>query len=87
MQWLRPKVAYKGVPIQGSDGPPTTFQFREYSMLDNPRTPASVRDTAVVVNTQGAAFPPGTVKPRDGQMVDIGMGLKQKVRLLGQVDF
>ncbi|MEW5304497.1 MAG: hypothetical protein WDW36_007107 [Sanguina aurantia] len=84
-QWLRPKVAYKGVPIQGASGPPTTFQFREYSMLDNPRTPAAVRDTAVVVHTQGAAAPPGTVKPRDGQVVEIGMGLQQTalVKALG----
>ncbi|GIL65415.1 hypothetical protein Vafri_19165 [Volvox africanus] len=52
-QVFRPKVLYNYPPLATKDGP-QNFTFREYSLLDNPRTPASVKNGQVLVIPEGA---------------------------------
>eukprot|EP00198_Chlamydomonas_reinhardtii_P011930 XP_001701267.1 predicted protein [Chlamydomonas reinhardtii] len=53
-QVFRPKVLYNYPPLNTSQGP-QNFTFREYSMLDNPRTPAAVKTGQVLVVPEGEA--------------------------------
>ncbi|KAG2422501.1 hypothetical protein HXX76_015970 [Chlamydomonas incerta] len=53
-QVFRPKVLYNYPPLNTSRGP-QNFTFREYSMLDNPRTPAVVKSGQVLVVPEGEA--------------------------------
>ncbi|KAG2433971.1 hypothetical protein HYH02_012433 [Chlamydomonas schloesseri] len=53
-QVFRPKVLYNYPPLNTSRGP-QNFTFREYSMLDNSRTPAAVRNGQVLVVPEGEA--------------------------------
>ncbi|KXZ42178.1 hypothetical protein GPECTOR_190g297 [Gonium pectorale] len=52
-QVFRPKVLYNYPPIQYQGGL-MNFTFREYSFLDNPRTPESVKKGQVLVVPEGA---------------------------------
>ncbi|GLC65037.1 hypothetical protein PLESTF_000239600 [Pleodorina starrii] len=52
-QIFRPKVLYNYPPLATKNGP-QNFTFREYSLLDNPRTPPSVRNGQVLVVPEGA---------------------------------
>ncbi|GIL87771.1 hypothetical protein Vretimale_13060 [Volvox reticuliferus] len=52
-QIFRPKVLYNYPPLATKDGP-QNFTFREYSLLDNPRTPDSVKKGQVLVVPEGA---------------------------------
>ncbi|KAG2487324.1 hypothetical protein HYH03_014041 [Edaphochlamys debaryana] len=55
-QVFRPKVLYNWPPLDTRNGP-QNLTFREYSLLDNPRTPATVKNGQVLVVPEG--FPVG----------------------------
>ncbi|GFR46128.1 hypothetical protein Agub_g7646 [Astrephomene gubernaculifera] len=73
-QVFRPKVLYNYPPLQTRNGL-QNFTFREYSLLDNPRTPPAVRNGQVLVVPEGAdagnttGFV-GVVRVRPGLMQD-----------------